>query len=90
MKPAASSPPFPVGLRDFARYDPPALCVPCPVCQASSGAPCLRPSGRRAATLHVARRDLMQLLFAVAHGSSARLRRGPNGWEVDVLPAPDA
>lgn len=71
--------------RGYTEFAHPALCVPCPECQQGAGDFCLRPSGRRAANLHIARRELVDLLFMVDYGDRARLSRTVAGWAVEPL-----
>lgn len=70
-------------LRNYTGYGHPALSVPCPYCSAAAGRICVRPSGRRAPTMHVARRQLMMLLFLIDHGDEARLTHRSTGWEIE-------
>lgn len=84
-------PPAPEGpppARRYTAFRHPMLAVPCPSCAQPAGSPCLRPGGRRAVTMHVARRCLMQHLFRIDHGEEARLVQTGSGWIIE--PAPPA
>lgn len=73
----------PLDPRDYTKHGHPAISVPCPDCGQPAGAACLRPSGRRAANTHVARRNLVDLLLVVDFGDSARFALGSSGWTVE-------
>lgn len=75
--------PLPRETRNYTAHAHPALCVPCPECGKAVGSTCVRAGGRKAPTMHVARRKLVMLLFVIDYGDSARLTQRGARWVVE-------
>ncbi len=74
---------------DFTRHKHPVLAVPCGDCRAAAGAWCKRPSGHRAAELHLSRRTAADRLFVEQHGSDATIRFDDDFdcWQIETADA---
>lgn len=68
---------------DFTIHRHPALAVACPACGAAAGSWCRRPSGHRAAGLHLDRGIEADRVFIDQHGPEASIIRLATGWQVD-------
>lgn len=68
---------------DFTAHAHPVLAVACPICCASPGQRCRRPSGHRAARFHRARGDEADRVFILQHGSKASIECGTKAWWID-------
>ncbi|WP_449301383.1 zinc finger domain-containing protein [Paracoccus broussonetiae] len=66
-------------MADFTIHRHPVQAVPCPDCRAAAGVWCRRPSGHRAAGLHLARGIKADRVFIDQHGpdASGHPRCGP-------------
>ena len=71
---------------DFTAYRHPVLAVPCGECRAAAGAWCTRPSGHRAADLHLSRRMAADRVFVAQHGPDATIRFDDDlgRWEIEA------
>ena len=71
---------------DFTTHKHPVLAVPCPDCRAAGGAWCTRPSGHRAADLHLSRRMAADRVFVAQHGPDATIRFDDDlgRWQVEA------
>ena len=71
---------------DFTAHKHPVLAVPCGDCRATAGAWCTRPSGHRAADLHLSRRIAADRTFIVQHGPDATIRYDADlgRWQVEA------
>lgn len=70
---------------DFTQHKHPVLAVPCRDCSAPVGVWCKHPSGRRAAQLHRARRELADRTFVDQHGPGAEIRydKDFDQWQIE-------
>ncbi len=71
---------------DFTIHKHPVLAVPCGDCRATAGAWCTRPSGHRAADLHLSRRMAADRTFIVQHGPDATIRYDADlrQWQIEA------